>query len=185
MTVARQHKDAYHVFENFLLTVKPCRVIEIGTWKGYFTSFLKRVSGIGPGFELVSYDTEIFEEQKICEAEGILVKIENPFTGDYEGLKDDVASYIREPGITVVLCDNGNKIKEFCCVAKYLKPGDYVMAHDYVDTAENYELNYRDKIWRSHEISDADIAETCKEQGLESIDEESFDGIVWVCKRKV
>lgn len=184
MTTARQHRDAFSVFEQFLLEVNPKRVIEIGTWKGYFTSFLKRISDMGPGFELVSYDTEVFEEHKICEAEGITIKIENPFTGDYTGLKEDVALFIKEPGITVVLCDDGNKIKEFNCVAKYIKPGDYVMAHDYVDTAENYELNFRGKIWLSHEISDSDIAETCLEFDLETINKEVFDKVVWVCKRK-
>lgn len=184
MTKARQHDNTYGVFDWFLREVKPSRVIEIGTWKGYFTSFLKQVSDAGPGFELVSYDTEIFEEQKRCEAEGITIKIENPFTGDYDGLKDDVVSFIRKPGITIVLCDDGNKIKEFCCVAKYLKPGDYIMAHDYVDTAENYEQNYKDKIWRSHEICDKDIAITCTDHDLESVNKDVFDKVVWVCKRK-
>jgi hypothetical protein len=185
MTAARQHSDTYSVFEKFLTTVKPQRVIELGTWKGYFTGFLKRVKDMGVGFELVSYDTERFEEHKIFEAEGIKIKIENPFTGDYTGLKDDVSAYIKEAGITIVLCDNGNKVKEFCCVAPYLKAGDYLMAHDYVDTAENYQLNYRNKIWWSHEICDNDIAETCAKYNLETIDKEVFDGVLWVCKRKM
>jgi len=184
MTAARQHGDSYGVFERFVLTVKPTRVIEIGTWKGYFTGFLKRISDMGPGFKLVSYDTESFDEHKQFREEGIDIRIENPFTGDYAGLKDDVAAHIQEPGITIVLCDDGNKIKEFCCVAKYIKPGDYIMAHDYVDTAENYEANYRGKIWLSHEICDNDIAETSRQQNLETINKDMFDSVVWVCKRK-
>lgn len=184
MTKARQHKDAYEVFEKFLASVRPARVIEIGTWKGYFTQFLKRVSDAGPGFEIVSYDTERFEEHAQFINEGIDIRIENPFTGDYEGLKEDVIRYIHEPGITLVLCDDGNKIKEFNCVARYLKPGDYIMAHDYADTAENFKQNYLGKIWLSHEICDEDIAVTCREQNLETIKKEEFDKVVWVCKRK-
>jgi hypothetical protein len=185
MTASRQQADTYGVFERFLLAVKPSRVLEIGTWKGYFTGFLKKVSDGGPGFEIVSYDTQWFKEHEAFIAEGIDIKIENPFTGDYDGLKEEVSGYIQEPGITVVLCDNGNKIKEFNCVARYLKPGDYIMAHDYVDTAENFRENYYGKICLSHEISDNDIAEICIKENLETVDKQTFDAVVWVCKRKI
>jgi len=58
------------------------------------------------------------------------------------------------------------------------------MAHDYVDTKENFLENYRDKIWNWREIGEEDIKETCEKYNLKSFMKETFDKVVWVCKIK-
>lgn len=49
-----------------------------------------------------------------------------------------VESFIKREGTTLILCDGGSKINEFNILSKYLKSGDIIMAHDYVDTKENF-----------------------------------------------
>lgn len=40
---AQQHHDAYEVFYKFILDIKPHRILEIGTARGGFTQFLKKL----------------------------------------------------------------------------------------------------------------------------------------------
>jgi hypothetical protein len=58
------------------------------------------------------------------------------------------------------------------------------MAHDYVDTIENFESNFRDKIWNWCEIKDSDISEACEKNNLTPYNKENFDKVVWVCRKK-
>ena len=82
------------------------------------------------------------------------------------------------------MCDGGSKINEFNLLSKYLKSGDIIMAHDYVDTKENFLKNYKNKIWNLREIGDEHIKNTCEKYNLKSYMKETFDKVVWVCKIK-
>jgi hypothetical protein len=58
------------------------------------------------------------------------------------------------------------------------------MAHDYIDTRENFNQNYYKKIWNWHEISEGDITNSCEKNNLKSYNKETFDSVIWVCKIK-
>jgi hypothetical protein len=96
-----------------------------------------------------------------------------------------IVPYIQEEGTTVVFCDGGHKIGEFNSIAPHIKTGDFILAHDYIDTWDNFQTNYRDKIWNWCEVEEKYIEKTSIEQGLEFYNKEEFDKIVWVCKKKV
>ena len=59
------------------------------------------------------------------------------------------------------------------------------MAHDYVDTQENYLNNFQNKIWNWCEIEEKDINKISNEYELLHYKKEIFDKVVWVCKQKV
>ena len=65
-----------------------------------------------------------------------------------------------------------------------MKVGDIIMAHDYVDTKENFIENYKNKIWNWREIGDEHIDSTCDRYNLVNYMKETFDPAVWVCKIK-
>jgi hypothetical protein len=117
---------------------------------------------------------------------GINIVIENIFTYSYRELDkpEYVVDYINEYGPTLILCDGGSKINEFKILSPYLKVGDVIMAHDYVDTNENFLLNYRDKIWNWREIGDEHIIESCEKHNLKPFLQEDFNNAAWVCKIK-
>jgi hypothetical protein len=96
-----------------------------------------------------------------------------------------IKDFIQSEGTTLVLCDGGNKISEFNLISPLLKEGDIIMAHDYIDTIENFEQNFKNKIWNWCEIKESDISEISEKENLVPFYQEHFNKVVWVCKQKV
>ncbi|CAB4215379.1 hypothetical protein UFOVP1475_11 [uncultured Caudovirales phage] len=106
-------------------------IIEIGTYNGGLTSWL--FDNLKEGGKLISYDidgtinhtgrTDIDFRVDDCFAD-------QPFK--------DIIELIQSEGRTLVLCDGGDKPKEFNQFSKYLKPGDVIMAHDYCVDAKHW-----------------------------------------------
>lgn len=93
---------------------------------------------------------------------GIDVRIENIFYNDYTSCNREVIDCIQKAGTTVVLCDGGNKIKEFNLLSRYLKTDDFILAHDYAESKEIfYSTIYRNR-WNWCEITNVDITDAVK-----------------------
>lgn len=189
-TMLQQHEDFHKVFPVFLEKYRPSRILEIGTGAGGFTHFLRdTLNELGmQDVSIKSYDINHNPyHDKLNEMENLTISSENLFGhgNDYILVKQDIiVPYIQSEGRTLVVCDGGNKVKEFNQISEYLKPGDIIMAHDYCSDLQNFQENYYDKIWNWCEINDNDIKEACEKYNLESIEKDSFDKIVWVCKIK-
>lgn len=182
---AQQHHDVYEVFYNFLKETKPARILEIGTALGGFTQFLKlALNDLDNPAKILTYDIHRMDWYKDLEDNGIDVRVENVFGDNFESVNQEVIDFIQGDGVTIVLCDGGNKVGEFNLLSKYIKNGDYILAHDYVDSTENFISNYKDKIWNWHEISDTYIEQACLDNNLKSYNKDIFDKVVWVCKIK-
>lgn len=183
---AQQHHDVYVVFYNFIKKAKPKRILEIGTALGGFTQFLKEASNdLLLDVDILSYD--IYERPWYGDLKnnGIDVRVENIFNDDYSHVKEEVVNFIKKDGITIVLCDGGNKVMEFNILSKYLKAGDFIMAHDYAPDINFFSQFIYNKIWNWCEITDDDIQKCCEENNLISYEKDSFLNVVWVCKRKL
>lgn len=190
-TMVQQHDDFQEVFSNFLNKIKPKRVLEIGFGTGALTLFLRdHLNELGlHETPIKSYDTNETTDfhRSIQKLNNIELLKDNLFPGnDYTFINDEsIINYIQSEGLTLILCDGGNKQREFQQLSKFMKVGDIIMAHDYVDTEENFQKNYYDKIWNWREIGDEHINEVCESQNLVSFDKEIFDKVVWVCKIKM
>ena len=176
-----QNSAAVPMLDKFLRYVherfgKINQIIELGTYQGGYSLFL-HLASMMYGFKFVTYDIEdkIFNKQ-LFNSLNVDFRKKNIFT--YEGEKE-VSEIIKSPGISVVFCDNGHKVKEFKCYAKYLKPGDYILAHDYCFLRET-----TNRFWNSIEITYKDIETTIKEYGLASFMEDEWANAAWVCFRK-
>jgi len=182
---AQQHQDAYEVFYSFLSEIQPSRILEIGTGQGGLTQFLKLACNhLNIAVDILSYDVVAHDWFNDMRLDGIDIRIENVFNNDYTSVKLEVSDFIIKDGVTLVMCDGLYKIREFNLLSKFLKHGDFIMAHDYVDTRESFEHNFYQKRWNWHEISDSDINEACITNKLESYNKEAFDTVMWVCKKK-
>ena len=186
---AQQHENAFSVFEEFLKEIRPSQILEIGTAGGGFTLFLRDVlNSIGlENTPIKSFDVLPCAWYDNIRAHNIEINIENIFDHSYMNLEkpEKVVPFIQQDGVTLVLCDGGFKIGEFRMLSDYLKVGDFIMAHDYVDNLENFEANYLGKIWNWCEIKDSDIAQACEKNNLVPYNKENFDKAVWVCRKKV
>jgi cephalosporin hydroxylase len=157
----QQNLNAPAKISSFLNEIKPVRIIEIGTGMGGLSVLLKMY-----GAEFVTYDTNdtrIFDHG-IFGALGIDYRRWDCFKR-----KDEIADMIGRKGTTLVMCDGGNKHKEFTTFATYLKSGDYICAHDYSNDPN---------IWRWSEIDDDVIT-----PDLEKL--HNLDGAAWLCCRKI
>lgn len=165
---------------NFLQNVKPKTIVEIGTYEGGL-SILFQLHSLYFNSKFVTYDIKDYiSNKKIFD----LLKIDIRFSDVFkQETIDEIISLINLDGTTVLFCDGGNKIKEFNFFARYLKKGDYILAHDYASSVENFNLNIKGKIWNSCEIKDVDINESIKENSLERVFPE-FENVAVVCYKK-
>jgi cephalosporin hydroxylase len=182
---AQQNPNVFETFHYFLNDVKPKRILEIGTSIGGFTSFLNYTcKNLNLNCHILSYDIMSHPWYVDMISEGIDVRVENVFNTQYTEVKEEVIDFIRQDGTTIILCDGGSKVHEFNLLSNYMKEGDFIMAHDYSENSEVFERDVYMKLWNWHEISDKDIQDACDKNNLLSYDKESFDKVVWVCKKK-
>jgi cephalosporin hydroxylase len=146
-------------------------IIEIGTDFGGLTNLLADIK-ISESAEIHTYD--INKDRFISHNNKIQFHCKNVFSAEQE-IKD----LIQSEGKTLLLCDGGNKQKEFEVFHKYLKSGDIIMAHDYAPNAQAFAEDYISKIWNWHEFQDsfADF------KGLEPYMQNLFKKYSW-CIRK-
>ena len=182
---SQQNHNAYEVFYNLLNEIKPKRILEIGTALGGFTSFLNIVSKENNlNIDILTYDIYDRPWYSDMRDDGIDVRVENVFGDNFEKVNDEVIKYIQQDGITIVLCDGGDKIREFNLLSNYIKRNDLIMAHDYAYDIDKYQKDIQYKIWNWCEITEYDIYEASVKNNLINYSQNIFDNIVWVCKIK-
>lgn len=186
---AQQHDNFYPVIKKFLEEVRPSRVLEIGTAGGGFILAVREIlNEIGLSeVPIKTFDVVETPYYNDIRKNNIEINIENIFDQPYINIvkPEKIIPYIQEEGTTIVFCDGGHKIGEFNAIAPHIKKGDYILAHDYIDTWENYLENFNNKIWNWCEIEEKYISEVSKKENLEFYNQDDFSKIVWVCKVKI
>lgn len=183
---AQQFHDAYQVFYDFIKDVKPKRILEIGTALGGFTNFLKIVCDeLQLDTNIRTYDINSYIWYDNMREIGIDVRVENIFTEGFLDMDQEVKDYIQQDGLTIVLCDGGWKIGEFNLISKFIKSGDFILAHDYAENREIFEQQIYGKIWNWFEISDSDVHQSTIENNLEIYKKDTFENVAWTCRKKL
>jgi cephalosporin hydroxylase len=182
---AQQTHEAYQVFYDFISRVKPKRILEIGTALGGFTEFLDIITKeLKLDVKILSYDISERPWYREMIEKGIDVRVENIFSDDWTNVNQEVIDFIREDGITIVLCDGGYKIGEFNLLSDFLKVGDFILAHDFCLNDEVFENEMKNKIWNWCEIKESDIVSKSQKNNLSFYDYDLFKKAAWVCKVK-
>jgi predicted O-methyltransferase YrrM len=186
----QQHEDVGDVFKLLFETLKPKRVLEIGTASGGLTLMLRDILDEISLNEtnIKSYDVvdKHFLKHHIDNGVNIEILIKDVFNHSYNELVEveEIKSYIQQEGVTIILCDGGSKKNEFRLISDYLKEGDIIMAHDYSPNESVFYNNVKDKIWNWLEIQDLDIEGSVIKNNLKPYMSEEFEKVVWVCKIK-
>jgi hypothetical protein len=182
---AQQFHDTYEVFYNFISEVKPKRILEIGTALGGFTTFLKICcEELNLDTNIRSYDVHSHPWYNDIINRGVDIRIENIFSEGFKEMDNEVIDYINGDGVTIVLCDGGWKVGEFNLISKYIKLGDFILAHDYAENREVFETKINGKIWNWFEISDLDIHTSTVENKLNIYKKDVFENVAWTCRQK-
>jgi len=182
---AQQNYNAFKVFYNFLNKNKPKRILEIGTGQGGLINFINDCKiHLQLDTKIITCDINELPWYSIFVENGIDVRVENIFNNEYSEVNSDIIEFIQQDGLSLVLCDGGNKIKEFNLLSKFLKTNDIIMAHDYAPNREYFEKYMKYKIWNWMEIQDSDINYCCTRENLVPYCAEEFLSVAWVCKLK-
>lgn len=177
-----QNQNALSAYSNLFNSLslnneKVGRVIEIGTGNGGF-SILLRIYSIIENCDFITYDIGKFgmrqEYQKLYDMLQIDSRFVNCFSNESKLIEE-----IKKDGITILLCDGGDKTREFNYFSQYLKQGDFILAHDYTDNREN-----KDQYWCCSDISYNKIEETLKKHNIVPYMYEDFYKSATFCGRK-
>ena len=171
----QQNKNFYPAFEKLFAQENIVRVLEIGTATGGFIRAVRDLTNA----EIITYDVIETKHKVTLEENNISVNVKSVFD-DYETVED----YISGKGQVLVLCDGGNKIKEFDVFSKLLKSGDIIMAHDYSYDENLFQAYIKNHVWRWCEIQYKDIALAVESNNLEPVLTEDFQEAVWTCWKK-
>lgn len=179
--IIQQSKNVPSVFVEFFGRVKPSRILEIGSSFGGLSMLME----------------DILEELDIeCEIISVDVKnrgqtnkktrfiIENIFNEDYSLKSEEYSRFIQQEGISVVICDGGNKVKEFNELCNFLKDEDFIMAHDYAESRKFFIEEIKGKKWNGLEITEKGISDCSKRNNLQHFMKDEMANIAWVCKQK-
>lgn len=170
--VMNQNRLAVPIWSYAMEIYPPVQIIELGSYNGAMAIQLG-IHAAQIGAVVLSVDTAECpsEHWKRFAAQLPVVFLkEDIFTN-----LDFYRTRLLWPRVTYVLCDNGDKIREFNTFAPMLKSGDVIAAHDYVaDT----------KYWHCSEIIKADVADTVEKCGLEPFMQEHMDLAGWLAYKK-
>ena len=181
---AQQHHNAYRTFYKLIDGYKPNRILEIGTALGGFTKFLKQATdSLNLGTQIMTFDISTRPWYDEMKNDGIDVRVEDIF-GDYLDIPNEIKHFIKKEGKIMILCDGGDKVREFRLLSQFMKEGDIIMAHDYAPNQEYFDKYINGKIWNWLEIQDSDIKESCSKHNLHPYMEYELRDVVWVGKIK-
>jgi hypothetical protein len=105
------------------------------------------------------------------------------FLNNEENIKY-IQDIIKNGGATLVLCDGGNKPKEFSLFSPSLKQGDVIMAHDWAFDKNAFSEIQKRGIWYGLETEWEQIKESCFKNNIKQICADEFDDSVWFCGLK-
>lgn len=183
-----QHKNVIDVFRRLLIEIKPSTIIEIGTEYGGLTLLLQDlVIELGLETKIKTYDIKIptFLVSHPDLTDVIEIKTKdifsyNPFRISDEGV-NEIKEYMTNDGVNLILCDGGSKSKEFNSFSDIINIGDVIMIHDYIINEDEFETNFKNKIWNWHESKLSDIEESVIKNKLVPYLEDEFSKVVWGC----
>lgn len=186
-----QNRLAIPTWSYAMEVLPPARIIELGSWNGAFITMLAvHAWNLSPRAKVVTYDRHSGIDERIR-------PLSNFLGVEYRGRQDlfqcekEIADLIQQPGITYLLCDNGDKPRELMTFAPYLKPGDVIGAHDY-----NLALEHPDRVnlsllpegetayWAWSETREADGERAAAANDLEPWRQDDFDVAAWLVYRK-
>lgn len=147
-------------------------IIEIGFDRGGFSKWLNYNKK--PDTKLVSYDISF--NSKLVD-DGIDFRLGDCFDPTVIA---EITQLINSSGKTLVLCDGGNKEKEFMLYSKHLKPNDVIMLHDYAHSDADYNDIKLQIGWKTGaESKYQNIKNAVHENNLSPYHYEKFKNVLW------
>jgi len=161
---------------------KVARIIDLGTSHGGLAVFLQLYASTC-GATVITWDrtSNVPQHGDLLNRLGTVVR-----TGDILAdpvVQEEIRSSLRSEGLSILLCDNGDKKREVSLFAPSLKVGDLLLAHDYAPDEEGHR-RLGEGCWSSWEISDADVEPVRARYGFVPFLQDVFLLAAWLCMRR-
>lgn len=157
------------------------RIVEIGTGTGGLTVLLALYAA-SVGAELVTYDIASRTQDNPAFARlGIdhrIADVREPFVAA------EIARMIAAPGVTLFVCDGGDKLRDADVFADHMKPGDLLLVHDYATDEATFERDVKGRLWSWCEATDAGLRAASERNDLREVHADLLHPAVWTCRRK-
>lgn len=168
-----QNRRAVPAWSYAFEQLRPTYVIETGTWTGGFTCCLA-IAARNYAAKVVTFDLSADSEAMAAWYDFLDVRRERA-----DCLSEPAIAQIRAliegaGGPVYVLCDAGNKVKEFRTFAAMIRPGDVIAAHDNAGPE-----------WPWSEIREEDVADVAAQYSLAPWLPEVFHNTGWLVKRRL
>lgn len=169
--IAAQTKKIEPAFNKILN--KFSTIIEIGFDRGALSQWLH--DNKQSNTKLVSYDISF--NNKLIHNDDIDFRLGDCFD---EKIIKEISALIQLPGKTLVLCDGGNKEREFEVYSSFLKIQDVIMLHDYAHSESDYKLIMDETGWKSPaESRFENIQHIIKTNNLKPYQYDTFKSVLW------
>jgi hypothetical protein len=170
-----QNKQFIPVFTELFERTNITRILEVGTADGGLIHAITDIKDV----EVVTYDVRVPRHADKLATKNVNIVVKDIFTD-----LDFAKRYIQLKGETLVLCDGGNKPREFHVLSSYLKSGDIIMAHDYCRDPELWESGFKETVWPNAEITYGHIEPAVKKNNLTGFMTDEFQAAAWTCWKK-
>lgn len=150
-------------------------IVEIGSYNGGLSSYIFDTKKETANF--ISYDIDPKINMASKNRKEIDFRIGDCFEEKYY---KEIVDLIQKDGRTLMICDGGNKTKEFNEFSKYLKKNDVIILHDY----KQNDISWKNatEFWQwpyGNETSYEEIKEAIKENSLEEYYNSIFNFYIW------
>lgn len=181
--MTQQIPNIKHYFEILLKNEKFNTIIEIGTSLGGLTYIINDIcveNKLEKKIHTFDNNHKDFVENNLI-SRNIQYHIMDETSEEFQNF---VKNLILNGEKVLILCDGGNKISEFNTYSQYMKPNDFIMAHDYSIDKTEFEENINNKIWNWFEIEYKDIENSIVGNNLLEYDKINFKNAAWACYYK-
>lgn len=154
----------------------PAQIVELGSMNGGFTTAIG-VHAYRIGCRIYSFDRQVTPQEDFKALSDFLgIQF---IMGDIFAMTPIISGLIQRPGRTYLLCDNGDKVKEFNLFAGVIKPGDIIAAHDYCAPIVG------ERCWPWSEIRKEQVHDSVEKHGLQPFLQDHFDLAGWLAYKKL
>jgi hypothetical protein len=150
-------------------------IVEIGSYNGGLSSYIFESKKEGANF--TSYDIEPSINMAKQQRSDIDFRIGDCFEEKYY---NEIVELIKQSGRTLLICDGGNKTKEFNEFSKYLKKDDVVILHDYKQDEQSWKIATEYWQWPYGFETEYDvIKDAIAENGLQEFNNTNANFFIW------
>jgi 23S rRNA U2552 (ribose-2'-O)-methylase RlmE/FtsJ len=156
--LCRQVQGTFLTLSNFFHHNAFDFIVEIGTGQGGFSCFLNDKA------KLLKAHFVTIDRFHYNRPDNFYYQNMNMMVGDVFNpvTFQAITKMIPDKKRTLILCDGGDRIKEFCEFAEYLKENDVIMVHDFCDNFDRFDADFRNKVWDSCEVTHKAIDHVAK-----------------------